>query len=105
MSQESERLAQLIARNQVIHYFTSRDKEHGEIRWNVYGAPASSEIIVVAEVKGEAFYEAGPSPLEHPPMVDRIFGIDVRDRDVADKLSNDIWERHGETMRALIRGH
>jgi hypothetical protein len=46
------------------------------------------------------FFAKAPSHLLMPPMVDRIFGLDVADARLGHELANQLWERHGAELIA-----
>lgn len=68
-----------------------QDKEHAEVTWTQYGLMDSNEVVVVARYRGRSFAIAGPSPLFHPAMADRVFGIDAADEQYAFELSERLW--------------
>lgn len=76
------------------------DKEYPEIRWSMCGLPGTNEIVVVASVGDLQLGIAHRSHLEWPAMVDRIFGIDVDDRQLAFWLSEQLWNAHSERLVA-----
>lgn len=102
MTDQSTRLEALIQAPETIEYLDTNDKEFPEIRWTVFGAPATNEIIVRAQVREKTYYASAPSQLAYPLMEDRIFGIDVSDNHLAQALSNQMWEQHGEEMQAVL---
>jgi hypothetical protein len=102
MTDESTRLEALTQAPETMEYLDTTDKDFPEIRWTIFGAPNTDEIIVRAQVHGKSFYMAGASPLLYPSMIDRIFGIDIDDHALASSLSNQLWERDGAEMRAIL---
>lgn len=38
-------------------------------------------------------------------MADRIFGIDVADKQLAGPLSNELWEQHREEILEILNKH
>lgn len=102
MTDENARLEALTQAPETMEYLDTTDKDFPEIRWTIFGAPTTNEIIVRAQVQGQSFYMAGASPLAYPLMEDRIFGIDVSDDHLARALSNQMWEQYGEEMQAIL---
>lgn len=74
------------------------DKEYPEIVWSTYGLPETNEISVVAEVGNLELGIAHVSGLAWPAMVDRQFGIDVSDQQLAFRLSDELWDAHSERL-------
>lgn len=70
MTNETARLEALIQAPETIEYLDTNDKEFPEIRWTVFGAQATNEIIVRAQVREKTYYASGPSPLAYPLMED-----------------------------------
>lgn len=104
MNTESKRLHAIVESGRALEFFTTADKEYGQIQWTVFGAIETNEVIVRATAGGRHFYRSAPSPLLVPLMADRRFGIDVADNALAEHLSNELWARDGETMVELLRG-
>lgn len=104
METENARIHAIIESGKVLKFFSSADKEYGDIQWTVFGAIDTNEVIVRATVNDRHFYHAAPSPLAFPPMADRIFGIDVVDDRLAQHLSGELWRSEGESMLRLLRG-
>lgn len=103
MNPESKRLHAIVVSGKALEFFSTGDKEFSQIRWTVFGAIDTNEVIVRASVNGQHFYHAAPSPLLIPLMADRRFGIDVADNALAEHLSNELWARDGATMVGLLR--
>jgi hypothetical protein len=103
VSPESKRLHAIVESGNTLEFFSTGDKEYSQIRWTVFGAIDTNEVIVRASVNGHHFYHSAPSPLVVPLMADRRFGIDVADNAVAEHLSNELWASHGAAMVALLR--
>lgn len=103
MSSETDRLQSIVEAGKALEFFSTEDKEHNQIVWTVFGAIETNEVIVRASVNGQHFYHSAPSPLLVPLMVDRRFGIDVADKALAERLSNELWARKGAAMVALLR--
>lgn len=95
---EHTRLESVIANGRVVKFFETTDKEIIGVIWAVYGAIDTNEIIVAARAGDVVAYGSAPSLLIAPPMVDRRFGIDVADSDVAERLSIELWEAHGAKL-------
>lgn len=103
MIKEDERLAKLIEANSTMKFFDSDDREYPGIQWTVYGLPETNEVVVRVAAAGRAFYKTAPSRLTYPAMIDRRFGIDVMDSQLAGELSNELWEEHGRELKELIK--
>ena len=103
MASETDRLHRIIESGKALEFFSTEDKEYKNILWTVFGAIETNEVIVRASVNGQHFYHAAPSQLLYPAMIDRRFGIDVVDNALARRLSNELWERDGQSMIKLIR--
>jgi len=102
MTKENERLARLVEADSAMKFFDTDDREHPRIQWAVYGLPETNEVVVRASAAGKEFYKAAPSRLTYPAMIDRRFGIDVMDNQLAEELSNALWAEHGEELKILI---
>jgi hypothetical protein len=76
------------------------DKEYPEIRWSMCGLPDTNEIAVIASVGHLQLGIAHRSRLEWPAMIDRIFGIDVDDQQLAFWLSEQLWNAHSGPLVA-----
>jgi hypothetical protein len=100
-----DRLRHARETDQAIQYCEeSPDDEYPEIKWQFFGLVETNEIVTIARCGDFAVAASRPSPLLYPAMVDRIFGIDVSDYDVAMALSIEIWENHQqELLSALAR--
>jgi|GEM_PF-2801097 hypothetical protein len=81
----------------MIKYIDESDKEHPEVHWGVYGDVKTNEIVVIATLEGKKYEKREKSPILHPAMIDRIFGIDIADGDVAARLSNEIYDESLQT--------
>lgn len=78
------------------------DKDYPEIKWSIYGVPKTNEIVVKVEANDLAFYIAGESNLYSPHMSNRIFGLDVADQELADDLSNQLWDSKKTDLLATL---
>lgn len=74
------------------------DKEYPEIVWHTYGIFDSNEIVVIARCGDLEVGMACPSGVVYPVMLDRVFGIDVSDRELSFRMANQIWSRHGAEL-------
>lgn len=93
------RLECLIKSGRVIPYLVNNaDKEHSQVRWCIYGAPDTNELYVSVTNGTHQFVRAVHSAVFHPPMRDRIFGIDVCDLDLAGGLSSAMWRDFGPLL-------
>lgn len=101
------RVASALEVNKAIKYDDGcPDKEYPEIVWHTFGIFDSNEIAVIAHCGELKIGMASPSTLLHPPMADRIFGIDMSDRQLSFQIADQIWSRHGaelEIMALAIR--
>ncbi len=89
----------LLKVNKVIVYGTDMsDNEYSEIHWSQYGLIETNEVAVMVKCGSKAFAAKVRSALEVPPMADRIFGMDVLDRELSFKLADKIWERFAEEL-------
>ncbi|WP_292999922.1 hypothetical protein [Nevskia sp.] len=69
-----------------------KDKEYPEIVWSMYGLLRTNEIAVIAEVGSLKLGMARVSSVVWPAMIDRIFGVDIEDRNLALWLSKELWD-------------
>ena len=76
----------------MIKYISEPDKERPDILWEVFGDELTEEIVVVATFDEQCFEKRTRSPISHPPMCDRIFGIDMWDDQLAKDMSNEIYD-------------
>ena len=91
----SDRLAKLIAENQVIVFEAGfPDEEFPYVICSMWGAMPSNEIFVRLTNGVVSFVESVPSPLIFPTMADRVFGMDVVDSQVAVELADRMWAAH-----------
>lgn len=95
------KLADAQLRKQVITFDQGLpDRANKEVLWSLYGLIETNEIVVIARYRDLEFGLAGPSPLIHPGMIDRIFGMDVDDRSFAGSLADALWPMIEEATRA-----
>lgn len=78
------------------------DKDYPEIKWSIYGLPKTNEIAVMVKAKNLVFYIAAQSNLYSPHMSNRIFGLEVVDQDLADDLSNKLWDSKKTDLLATL---
>jgi hypothetical protein len=70
------------------------DKEYPYIICSMWGAIPTNELFVQLTNGKVSFVDCVLSPLDVPPMGDRVFGMDVEDANAAGALADQIWERH-----------
>lgn len=93
---EQCRLADMVNGNGVIRFYENcPDNEYPNIFWSAYGDPMTGVVIVSAKKGSLAYYNSASSWLLIPPMADRIFGIDVLDEALAQKLGVELWAKVG----------
>lgn len=86
------RVLEAVAGQWAIDYGSFPDKELPEIQWAVFGLPASNEIAIVASVGAVRVAIAQSSELLFPAMADRILGMDVLDGQLAQHMSEQLWD-------------
>jgi len=95
------RLERLLKSGCVIPYIMDNaDREHPGVRWCVYGAPETNELFVSATNGPVVFVRAVASAVIVPPMCDRVFGIDVRDLQLAGDLTAIMWRDHRGQLKS-----
>jgi hypothetical protein len=95
------RLLVALRKNQAIEYGAGmKDKEVPEITWARFGLFESNEIVVTATVGVLCLGNSGPSSLIYPAMIDRIFGPDVEDVELASQLADQLWTAHSDRLIA-----
>lgn len=78
---------------EVIEYDRDRpDKFAPGVFWSSYGVIPTNEIAVVAKAHGMTFAAVAGSGLLYPAMIDRIFGMDFMDRDLCNRLADELWK-------------
>jgi len=82
----------------MIKYFEEKDKEIPGLQWEIYGDTETNEIVVIAVLENERHEKRGKSPVLYPTMIDRIFGTDLADLDLAYRLSDEIFD---EKLRSI----
>lgn len=96
-----ERLTELFQVKGMIPYHENiPDKEYAHIKLSVYGAPATNELFVKLTNGAVTFVDVAKSDLLHPPMADRIFGMDVLDHQTALRVADKMWEKHRTALIA-----
>jgi hypothetical protein len=95
--------AALLAKQAIEFSEPMPDDEHPEILWTIFGLIETNEIAVVTRCGSARVGVCSPSPLFHPGMADRIFGIDVSDMALARELSDTLWLHHGQTLVAAAK--
>ena len=83
-----------------IDYGKLSDKEYAEITWQRWGLPELNQIVVTAEVGELCLATAAITRLAWPAMIDRTFGIDLDDADLAMRLSERLWSAESERLVA-----
>jgi hypothetical protein len=78
----------------------SPDNEFPEIKWQCYGLIDSNEVAVIARCGDLQLGICRESYLLHPPMADRIFGMDVADDQLVAELSEELWNQRHEQLSA-----
>lgn len=101
-TQETHRLETLVTSGRTIKFFDSADKQYPQIKWTVWGALDTNEIIVRASAGTISVWRSAPSILLNPSMADRRFGIDIADSEVANRVSMEIWETESERLIKAI---
>lgn len=80
------------------------DNEFPEIKWQCYGLIDSNEVAVIARCGELKLGICRESYLIHPPMADRIFGMDVADDQLVAELSEELWkQKHEELSAAALK--
>ncbi len=74
------------------------DDQYSEIRWSQYGLIGTNEIAVVVKCGAKVFAAKARSPLEMPPMADRVWGMDVLDRGLSFRLADELWEKFSSEL-------
>ena len=98
----AQRVVEAIANGRAIPYASGiQDKENPNVTWSIVGLPDTHEIAVVARVGELRLGRAEPSSLYVPAMEERVFGIDVADQQLANRLSEGLWtEQSGRLIDA-----
>ena len=87
--------------NEFIEYVMNlEDKDHPQVRWSVLGDPYTNNlhIRVCNNETGVKFEEVITAAVLHPPMCDRIFGIDIDDHNKALVHAEIMWEKYKEQL-------
>lgn len=103
------RVAEIIGCEQAIEYAAAMpDNDHPGITWSIFGLPASGEIAVLVRAGTLVLGMVAPSTLLVPTMSERIFGIDISDERLAERLSDELWAEHSARLISAAlqhRGH
>lgn len=101
--QEQQRLSDILSRDDTICFLADvPDEIHPDIRWSVYGAVVTNEVIVTAQAGTVIVLRAVPSEVLIPGMADRVYGMDITDQETAARLSDEIWEEQGDHLLQAI---
>lgn len=94
-----EQITELLRTKKVIIYGEDfPDNQYSEIRWSQYGLTETNEIAVMVKCGAIAIAAKARSPLLTPAMVDRVWGMDVLDRQLSFKLADKIWESFSDEL-------
>ncbi len=94
-----ERLAALLQTTDFIPFLRDvPDNEHPQVRCSIYGAIKTNELFVELTNGRVSFVAIVPSPLLHPPMADRLFGMDADDADEAFAAAEQLWKQHKDAL-------
>jgi hypothetical protein len=78
----------------------SADPECPAVTWSQYGLIATNEVVVTACCADLGYFIKAPSMVAHPPMAERIYGMDVLDAQLGLRLGERLWKLHGAALRA-----
>ncbi len=67
------------------------DKDEPRLCWSVFGYPEKNEILVALTGDSVTLIGAKTSSVAFPPMKDRVFGIDVADDALAERMSLELY--------------
>jgi hypothetical protein len=81
----------------------SPDNHYPEVKWQMFGLIDTKEIAVTARCGDLRFGISQSSWLLYPEMVDRIFGMDVSDQELAAKLADELWRMHASVLIELAQ--
>ena len=94
-AEPAARLERLLRSKQCIVYHENiPDREHPQVTCSIYGAPRTNELFVAMTNGRITYVEVVKSRLDYPVMADRVFGLDVLDREDAFRLADKMWEKH-----------
>lgn len=92
-------ITELLKAKEVIVYGTDMpDNEYSEIRWSQYGLIETNEVAVMARCGNKTFAAKTRSRLEMPAMADRVWGMDVLDRELSFRLADKLWEKFSSEL-------
>lgn len=95
-----ERLEQLLASKKLIPFHVDLpDKEYDFIKLSIYGAFETNELFVRVTNGKFTFVRVIDSPVLHPEMRDRIWGMDAEDSSVAFAEAESVWNEHAEVLK------
>ena len=96
MIRTEEDLNELLESKQFYPYVEQAGNDaHPDARWDVLGDVRNDLLwLVLTNIKtGKKAIECIQSPVVSPPMIDRMFGIDVSDNSAASHHSGEMWDR------------
>jgi hypothetical protein len=93
-----DRLNEKIEQQRYYPYIESEDKEFPNVKWFVYGLIDTEELLIAVANTTKIFYEVVRSPVYFPKMIDRVWGIDIDDNQVAIEISDKLWKEHKEEL-------
>ncbi len=94
-----EQITELLkAKKAIVYGEDLQDNQYSEIRWSQYGLIETNEIAVMVTCGGKAFAAKASSPLQMPPMTDRVWGTDVLDRELSFELGDKLWEKFSSEL-------
>ncbi len=97
-------ITELLKANKAIIYGTDfPDNEYAEIKWSQYGLTETNEIAVMVKCGSRAFAARARSMLEIPVMADRVWGMDVSDRELAFKLADRLWASFSDQLLQEVK--
>ena len=79
------------------------DRFFAEITWSIVGLPQTNEIVVIVKVGDLQLALADQSPLLVPSMAERLFGLDISDQRLAERLSEMLWQAHSAHLLAKVQ--
>jgi hypothetical protein len=69
----------------------------------MFGLIDTNEIAVTVRSGNLRFGIAQSSWLLYPEMIDRIFGMDISDQQLAAKLADELWCKHSSVLTDLAQ--
>ncbi len=95
----AEQIADLIkAKKAIVYGENFPDNQYSEVLWSQYGLIETNEIAVMVKCGAKVFAARARSPLEMPPMADRVWGMDVLDRALSFRLADELWKRFSSEL-------